>query len=291
MLIDLQIHSTYSDGYLTPTELAEFLSKQGVKIASLTDHNTVGGQDEFAQACKNKGIKAINGLEIYARLHSIRFNMLWYGFDEKNAELHDLLRDSQVRRRRQVRRTLNKLAKLGFNIETEKMLDKYNHYIPINHIVDEILSDSENEKRIKEELNSKVVREGDVINHYFRNQEIGILNETYIDVEKVVKLREKIGGKLILNHPGKHGKIRLRLWDKLMKLGFDGVEVLSPHHSYGAIMYMQALARKYDFVETGGSDFHRFEGDNYPLQCSWDYFYVDSDHLRSIQEIIGQPSE
>jgi hypothetical protein len=287
MLIDLQVHSTYSDGYLTPTGLVRFLKKQGVKTASLTDHNTVGGLDEFAQAAKKANIKPINGLEIYARLNSTCFNLLWYGFDEKSPDLHNLLRDSQVRRRRQVRRALHRLEKLGFEIETEKLLDKFNHYIPINHIVDEFLAEPGNQKRVRQELRTRVIREGDVINHYFRNKEIGVLNETYIDVDKVVKLRKKIGGKLILNHPGKHGRIRLRLWDKLMKLGFDGVEVLSPHHSYGAVMYMQALARKYDFVETGGSDFHRFEGDNYPLQCSWDYFQIDSDHLRSIKEIIG----
>jgi len=287
MLIDLQLHSTYSDGYLTPTELADFLARRDIQVASLTDHNTVGGRDEFHQACKERGIQAINGVEIYARLNSTRFNLLWYKFDEKDPELHDLLRDSQVRRRRQVRRILNRLVKLGFKIEVEKVLDKYNHYIPINHIVDEVLSEPENEAKVKQELNSGIVREGDVIGHYFRNKEIGTLNETYIDVEKVIKLRNRIGGKLILNHPGKHGQLRLRLWSRLRDMGFDGVEVLSPHHNYGAIMYMQALARKYDFIETGGSDFHKFEGNNYPVQSAWDYFKIESGHLRSIRDIIG----
>ncbi|MBU4375047.1 PHP domain-containing protein, partial [Patescibacteria group bacterium] len=64
MLIDLQLHSTYSDGYLTPTELAGFLAKQGVKIAALTDHNTVGGLDEFRQACRACKIKPITGVEL-----------------------------------------------------------------------------------------------------------------------------------------------------------------------------------------------------------------------------------
>ncbi len=43
MLIDLQLHSTYSDGRLTPTEAAKFAVSNNVKVASLTDHNTVGG--------------------------------------------------------------------------------------------------------------------------------------------------------------------------------------------------------------------------------------------------------
>jgi predicted metal-dependent phosphoesterase TrpH len=51
MLIDLQFHSTYSDGYLTPTQLAQFMSKQGIKVAALTDHNTVSGINQFKKPC------------------------------------------------------------------------------------------------------------------------------------------------------------------------------------------------------------------------------------------------
>ena len=58
MLIDLQLHSTCSDGYLTPSEVAKTCRERGVKVASLTDHNTVSGQEEFARACKELKIKA-----------------------------------------------------------------------------------------------------------------------------------------------------------------------------------------------------------------------------------------
>ena len=60
--IDLQFHSTYSDGSLTPTKLVNFLAKQKIKVASLTDHNTVAGLDEFFSACKKKEIKTISGI-------------------------------------------------------------------------------------------------------------------------------------------------------------------------------------------------------------------------------------
>lgn len=110
MYIDLQLHSTYSDGYLTPTEVVKFIAKQGVKAAALTDHNTVGGLDEFRLACRQYNIKPITGLEIYVKLHSRRFNIIWYNFDDTDPELHDMLRDSQMRRRRKVRFILNKLV-------------------------------------------------------------------------------------------------------------------------------------------------------------------------------------
>ena len=62
MLIDLQTHSTYSNGYLTPNELVRFIAKQGVKIAALTDHNTVGELSESRQVYRKYNIKPIMGV-------------------------------------------------------------------------------------------------------------------------------------------------------------------------------------------------------------------------------------
>ena len=97
----------------------------------------------------------------------------------------------------------------------------------------------------------------------------------------------KIGGVLILNHPAKKGFIDRDAWIELKKMGIDGVEVLSPHHSLGAIMHIQILARELNWIETGGSDFHRFEGGRYPIQKSWDYFKIDSEYLIGVKKIIG----
>jgi len=286
MLIDLQLHSTYSDGYLTPTELVKFISEQGVKIASLTDHNTVGGLDEFKTACKKYNIKPITGLELYIKLNGKRFNVLWYNFDNNSPGLHKILRNSQIRRHGQTRKILKKLQERGFNIKIDKILDKYTHYTPINHVIDNICSVPANLIKIKKELNNKNPQEGEIIHKYFRNYEIGILRESYIDITRIFKLRKKIGGQIILCHPAKYAYIKKDNWKKFKQMGIDGVEILSPHHSIGAIMYSQYLARELNFIETGGSDFHRHEGNNYLIQNSWQYFKINSKLLKGVDKII-----
>ena len=286
MLIDLQLHSTYSDGYLTPAELTKFIAGHSVKIAALTDHNTVGGLNEFRQACRQYQIKPITGLELYVKLDGRRFNVLWFNFDDTNPELHNILRNSQIRRRNKVRQTLLKLKNLSFEIEVEKILDKYTHYTPINSIIDDIWSVPANRAKIKKELNNKNPREGEIIHEYFRNPQIGILRESYINIEHILKLREKIGGQIILNHPAKHSYIKREAWEKFKKIGLDGVEVLSPHHSIGAVMFAQHLARELNFIETGGSDFHRHEGGHHLLQNSWQYFKINSQYLKGVDKII-----
>jgi len=287
MLIDLQLHSTYSDGYLTPTELAKFIAQEGVKVAALTDHNTVSGLEEFRLACKKYKIKPIAGIEIYTKLDLTKLNLLWYNFDEIDPELHKVLRNSQIRRRSKVRKTLAQLKKKGFKINIDKVLDKFTHYVPINRIVNNILSVRANRQKIKKHLQLKKVRERDVIKEYFKNKSHLVLHESYIDIKRVLALREKIGGQLILNHPGRHNRLRRELLVKLKKIGIDGIEVLSPHHSVGAIMLAQALAREFNFIATGGSDFHRHEGGGMPVQNSWEYFKIDSKQLRGVKKIIG----
>lgn len=284
MLIDLQLHSNYSDGYLTPTEVAKFIASQGVKVAALTDHNTVGGLGEFRRACRKYKVKPITSLELYTRLGGKRLNLLWFNFDEKDARLHDILRSSQIRRKIKVRRILKNLVRKGFKIEINKILDKYTHYVPLNHLVDDIWASSFNRAKIKKELKIKNPREGEIIGQYFRNK--NILRESYTDIGKILALRKKIGGQLVFNHPGKHDQLRRELLKKLKKLGVDGIEVISPHHSIGAVMYAQAMARELDFITTGGSDFHRHEGKNLPIQNSWQYLKVDSKYLRGINKII-----
>jgi len=287
MRIDLQLHSTYSDGYLAPSELVKFIAKQGIKVAALTDHNTISGVNEFQMACHKNKIKPIIGLELYAKLNGEKFNLLWFNFNHNDPDLHSLLVESQIRRRRRARTILNKIkTKLGLHLNVDNTIDRYNHYVPINHLVDDILKNPKDRAIIYRQIKSKEPREHDVINEIFQNREYGVLKESYIRIDRILKVREKIGGQLILNHPGKYGHIKESFLEKLKTIGFDGIETLSPHHSIGAIMYIQQLARRFDFIETGGSDFHRFEGGKGLLQSYADYFCIDSKNLRSIKKII-----
>jgi len=289
MRIDLQLHSTYSDGYLGPTKLAQFIASNNIKVASLTDHNTVRGTYEFKKACEKLKIKAITGMELYVKLDNHKFNILWYNFDETNPDLHNMLRDSQRRRRQQMRNVLDRMKKQGFKINANLVIDKYNHYVPINHVVDDIIALPANRALIKKLLKTNIAREEDIILEFFHNKKtLPVLQNSFINIKRVLDLRKKIGGQIILCHPAKHSYINKNRWARFKKMGFDGVELMSPHHSYGAVMYIQHLARELNLIETGGSDFHKFEGDNAPVQKSWDYFHISSRYLRGIEKIIGK---
>jgi len=286
MLIDLQLHSTYSDGYLTPTQLAGFIAKAGVKVAALTDHNTLRGLSEFERSCRKHGIKSIPALELYATLNHKRFNLLWFNFED-HPDLHGILRETQVHRKSKVRKMLEVFKAKGFKVDSEKIMDQMNYYIPVNKLIHELQKEVLNKQKFSRRLKSIRPREEEIIKKFF-NGKGQRLAESYIDVRRIAKLQKKIGGQLVFNHPGKHSQVVPQFIQRLRRLGIEGIEVLSPHHNVSTVMYVQYLARKYDFFETGGSDFHRFEGNGYPIQHCWQYFKIDSKYLRGVEKIIGK---
>jgi hypothetical protein len=297
MLIDLQLHSKFSDGYLTPSELVKFAKKRQVKVIALTDHNTTAGLKEFRAAAKKEKIKTITGLELYVKYKNKKMNFLWYNFDENNLKLQKLLKNTRHRRFLAAKKILLKLKKIGYKINIEKILDSFDNYIPVNRLGDKVIENKYNYnlivKKIKEKMPKKVklilpLREEDVLKELFFNKNIGRLNESYIDAERLIKMKKDIGGQIVFCHPGKYNKYAKNMTERLRAAGIiDGIEVLSPHHSIGSIMYSQFLSEKLDLIATGGSDFHRFEESGFLINDAWDWFKIDTKYLRRVDEVIN----
>lgn len=288
MLIDLQIHSIYSDGYLSPTAAAKFLAKQGVKVAALTDHHTTAGWPEFAKACKKLAIKAVPGIELYARLNNRQINLLWYNLPIGNQQVDRLLIASQRHWAFRLRHHLQKLVKAGFLVkDSQRVIDQFTNYVPTNGLLDALLLVPGNRQLIAKKLDDKKFREEAAIGLLFDNEKIGRLRPSCIDIRRIIKLQQELGGQLVFCHPAKGRFIKLSSISKLKDLGVDGIEVLSPHHSLGAVMYAQSLAEQYDLIVTAGSDFHRFENGHHGFRSAYDYWRADSSSLRRIKEIIG----
>ncbi|HPT08494.1 MAG TPA: PHP domain-containing protein [bacterium] len=296
MLIDLQLHSIYSDGYLNPTQLIKLIKKQGVKVASLTDHNTISGLEEFKKVAKKNNIKVINGLELYVKYKRKKINLLWYNFDDHNETLLQLLKEIRHRRYLLCQNILFKLKRRSYKINIPKILSEFEYYIPVNRLADKVLATKFNYNLVVKNIRKKskekgklflLPREEDILNELFFNKKYGILNESYINAERLLKIKKEVGGQIVFCHPGRYNKFSNNMTGKLKEIGLiDGIEVLSPHHSLGAVLYAQFLSEQLDLIATGGSDFHRLEEGNYLMEKSWDWFKIDSKYLRKIDKII-----
>ena len=90
--VDLHCHSVYSDGALTPREIAEALSVQCVAVAALTDHDSVDGLEEFGRMLARRDVGCITGVEITTQCGAQEAHLLAYGFDPAHPELQAVLR-------------------------------------------------------------------------------------------------------------------------------------------------------------------------------------------------------
>ncbi len=288
MLIDLQLHSHYSDGYFSPHQIAKLLAKYQIKVASLTDHNSIAGQAEFRLAGQSYGLKTIPGLELYVKEGNYNFNVLWYNFDLNSPELLALLKNTWKRRQTKIAKMIKPLIRRGFKIDFDYFLKKHQNYLPINHLADQIWSIPANRKIIRKKLKDKQPRQEDIVAYCFYPKVGPRLREARISFSRIVSLRKKIGGQLIFAHPALHKKINQEMYADLAKQGLDGLELLSPHHAYNALVKLSAIAKELDLIATGGSDFHLWADVGTRPRYAWDWFRVDSQHLRRINKIIEQ---
>ena len=90
--IDLHIHSTLSDGVLTPKEIIDEAVKNGVSVIAIADHDNIDAYtDEFYNYAKENGIQIINAVEISTKTEKAGIHVLGYNFNIENAFLKEKL--------------------------------------------------------------------------------------------------------------------------------------------------------------------------------------------------------
>lgn len=281
---DLQVHSLYSDGAFSPSELVAILQKHNIKVAALTDHDTVLGIAEFLAACRRVGIKGIAGAEIYVTYRGRHLHLLGYHLDHNNLALQEAFLKIHQRKYKLLKKIAPLLKKRGIIIRPESLAAEKAQYISFNGLLRHIESYPQNLVRIRKDLGRKNYEHWEVYNHYFRKGLHSHYPEVYIPIEKAIRLIKGAGGYPVLSHPGQ----QFRFEDdhiilQLKKIGLVGIECFSSHHSYSQIVHYLRLAKEHRLIATGGSDFHNVLMDeNLPIQSILDYYSLPVQLYRQI---------
>ena len=85
--VNFHCHTVFSDGVQTPEALAASLAADGVRLAALTDHDTVEGTARFTAALERHGIASVPGLELTTQLDGRELHLVAYGFDPDHPTL------------------------------------------------------------------------------------------------------------------------------------------------------------------------------------------------------------
>ena len=121
-MIDLHLHTTASDGRLSPAQLVARASAAGLTTISVTDHDTVAAIAEATEVAQGVNIRVVPGIEITAVDDGRDVHMLGYFFDPLSTTLATVLERQRALRVARVREIGEKLAALGMPIDVESVL-------------------------------------------------------------------------------------------------------------------------------------------------------------------------
>lgn len=243
MAIDLHLHSTASDGVLTPEEIVDKAIGLTISAIALTDHDSVEGVAAAVKEGKKKGIEVIPAVELSSGLDGQDIHFLGYFIDYKDRKFNELL----IRLR---------------NLRTERaakmvtLLQEQRVDIPF----EEVLEVAGNGSVGRAHVAKAMVKKGyiDTIEEAFerfigRNAPCYVEKYFYTPKDVIATIR-KIGGIAVLAHPALSNVDRLI--PQFIEYGIQGIEVFHGEHTTEQSEHYLHLAKMYNLIPTGGSDFH-----------------------------------
>ena len=135
MKVDLHVHTTASDGLLSPTDIIAKAKENGLNTIAIADHDTIDGIPEGMKAANEKGIRLIPALEISAK-HEKQVHMLGYFVDYKDLKFQSFVNKLKNSREERNQKMLKKLKNLGFEITMEELKANAEGNIGRPHIAD-----------------------------------------------------------------------------------------------------------------------------------------------------------
>lgn len=251
--IDLHVHSTESDGTLSPHDIVCLAAEMQLSAVALTDHDTVLGLPAAREAAKKASIEFVPGLEFSTEYHGREVHILGYYMDETNPEFLQKLDHFCAAREERNRKMAIKLQEAGFSISYEILTDTYPDSVITRAHFARYLTDT-GQVKDRETIFGKYL--GDGCRCYVPREKI-------TPHEAIDTIRSS-GGLAYFAHPllCRMDRDYLDAFVKtLSEHGLTGLEAIYSTYLPHQERDMKRLAQKYNLLISGGSDFH---GSNKP---------------------------
>jgi predicted metal-dependent phosphoesterase TrpH len=247
-LADLHLHSTFSDGRLTPTELVDFAYRNGVRVMSLTDHDIVDGLPEaFDAAAKHQDMTLIPGIEMSTDVPGNEVHILGHFIDWHDQAFLSRLAKLQESRLGRAHAMVDKLVALGKPITWERVeAFAAEGAVGRPHIA-LALVEAGHVSSVNEAFDLYLSRNGPA---YVERDRLG--------PDEVVELLLSVGGLATLAHPRElyaSGSLE-ELLSMLSKAGLTGMEVYYQDYVSEEVETLRELATRFGLIPLGGSDYH-----------------------------------
>ena len=260
---EIHMHSIFSDGEFSPSDLVQIAEKNNVSILSLTDHDTFDGIPEFIQSADSTGITAFPGIEITVKFHDFNIHLLAYfkDYESIKPELRGRVKrmtETRETRMRQLIENVNAVipAKFRGTIEFENVKRAAEGVLARPHLAREMV-------RL-----GIVSNTGQAFERYLVKYNVEREN---LDAHAAITLVRESKGVPVLAHPGERSYSLICpekgrqpenapvLLEELKDMGLLGLECHYPYHErMGTVNYFIDLANSFNLLITGSRDFHGF---------------------------------
>lgn len=248
MLADLHLHSIYSDGLYSPDEICRRAKSRGLSLVSITDHDSMAGEEVKRAAAKRHGLGYVTGWEISAYDGDQKIHILGYGCEMGEA-YYAFMNERKKGALLRAEDSVKKLQALGIPVTMDEVFMQLSSpEVPIHtmHVA-------------RAAAVHVGATEGEVYMQYLgygkpANSGLGRPNP-----QEAIECIHADGGIASIAHPGRMTmsfEERERTVRGLKALGADGIEVFYTTHTDKETEYFLSLSKELDLLVTGGSDTH-----------------------------------
>lgn len=245
--VDFHLHTTASDGLLSPTEMVRAAREAKMTWIAITDHDTVDGVREAQRAGEAEGLPVLAGLELTCGVTE-EVHLLGYGMNPDDLRLQKFLDEQMAERQDRMRSILAKLDALGYHIPMEALAYQGNQRFKGRMTLARAM--------VKRGYVSSVREAFDL---FLKEGRPAYVPRRRIEVCRGIEMLRGFGAVVSLAHPGRMSmgmEALKQLLPSYREAGLIGLEVYYPKHPEETLPLWDALARRHGLIPTGGSDCH-----------------------------------
>lgn len=242
-LLDLHIHSNFSDGRLDVAAIVSMAAAAGLSGIALTDHDTVDGLLPARISAEQAGLRFVPGIELNTDWEDEEVHILGYFIDPLNEYLLSRLDELRQKRRLRARRIVEKLGRLGLPLDFDRVQELAGGgLIGRPHVARAMVEQG------------YASQESEAFQRFIGRGQPAFVPRYNFTPQEALELISSSGGLAFLAHPGKINDKSVIY--RLIADGITGLEVYYPEHDEGDIRFLLGLADRYHLLISGGSDFH-----------------------------------
>ena len=247
-MYDLHLHTTASDGTVKPSEIAEKVLQKGMKGFAITDHDTIDGLEEGEIKAKELGLDFIPGIEFSSSLEGRDVHILGYYINKEDENFLEILRKINLKRDERNHKIIENLKKYKITITMEELKkEAKGRIISKLHMANLLIN------------KGLVYTKDEAFKSYLGKNGVAYEGHGSFKPHRAVEILAQNGAIVSLAHPNifsKSIKEVEKLIIELKEKGLNAIEAQYPSYTKEETLQYFELAKKYDLIITGGSDYH-----------------------------------